>query len=102
MSTIHRVVGDHGALARIRITGLQDADGDPITVGPVRLRAAGLFERAMTSTGGGDWYLDPEEGDLDQRGRYALEVAVEGSQVTVPADRPWTLIIRDRVEDHDA
>jgi len=94
MSTIYRVVGDHGELARIRVLRLFNADGEPITSGDVRLRAEGLFEREMTSAGDGDWYVDLDEGDLARAGRYQLELLVEGSQVTLPARRPWALVVR--------
>ena len=96
--TIHRVVGDHGALARIRILGLKDADGQPITSGTVTLRADGLFEGAMSHTEDGNWHYDPAPDDLDTAGRYRLEVRVDGSQVTVPGETAWTLRVRAAVE----
>ena len=99
MTTIYRTVGDYGELARIRVLDLQDMDGNPITSGDVRLRAARLFDRAMTHLSNGTWYLDLQEGDLDRQGSYPLEVRVNGSRVTVPSEEPWTLMVRNTVRD---
>lgn len=98
MATIYRVVGDHGELARIRIRGLRNADGEPITSGEVVLRARGLFEQPMVHESDGDWHADPEEGDLSEPGRFPLEVTVGGSQVTIPARQAWALIVRGAPE----
>lgn len=96
--TIHRVVGDHGELARIRINNLRDVDGQPVTGGTVTLRAATLFELPMTHTGDGNWYADPADGDLDRAGAFPLEVRVDGSQVTVPSRGTWMLAVRAPVD----
>ena len=96
---IYRTVGDHGELARIRVLDLQDADGNPVTSGDVRLRASKLFDLAMTHTTNGTWYVDPGPNDLNKSGQYPLEVRVNGSQVSVPGEEPWTLMVRNTVRD---
>ncbi len=98
-TTIYRVAGDHGEFARIRVLHLRDADGNPITSGDVRLRADGLFDKSMTHLENGTWYLDPGEEDLERHGSFSLEVRVNGSRVSVPAEEPWMLHIRRPVRD---
>lgn len=96
---IYRVVGDHGAKARITLDNVTDADDQTITAGTVTLRAQGLFEGAMTSNGDGTWHYDPAPGDLSAKGTYRLEAKSEDGQqvVTIPSESPWTLHVRDAV-----
>lgn len=102
MTTIYRAAGDHGALARIRITDLRDRDGQPIATADVTMVAYTgnriQFSGQMTADDGG-WFYDPGPDDLAVPGSYRLEVTVSGSQVTLPAGSPWRLVVRARAPD---
>ena len=96
---IYRVVGDHGAKARITLTDVKDAEGTLVTAGTLTLRAQGLFEGTMTHDAEGTWHYDPAVGDLSAKGTYRLEAKSEDGQqvVTIPSETPWTLHVRDAV-----
>ena len=98
MPRIHRAVGDQGAKARITVTDVKDANGESVTVGTLTLRAQGLFEGDMSHQGDGTWTYDPVAGDISKRGIFVLDVfSVDGGQVSIPSDNPWTLSVRDQV-----
>lgn len=100
---IRRVVGDLGAKARITLTAVTDANGTLVTAGTLTLRAAGLFEGAMTHQTGGTWIYDPIAGDISRSGKFLLEAHLEnGGQVTIPVDGSWYLLVRDRATEPPA
>lgn len=102
---IERKVGDHGPSAAVLAT-VTDADGQPVTAGPVTLRVAApvtgpydsdgthLLDAAMTHDGQGVWRWEPEEDDLIA-GRWRVEV-VAGDAV-MPAGEHDTLLVRPRL-----